>query len=184
MLVSNDGALIEETAHLSTQARDPAPHYEHSRLGYNYRMSNLLATLGRGQLRQPGDRVRRRREIFGRYRRELEGSLASTSSRTHPGTGTRWLTCVTFDPAAFGADREAIRQALEKHDIESRPLWKPLHLQPLYAGCEVVGGRVAERLFDNGLCLPRGSAMEDQDQERVISVIRDCFESTTIKGHG
>ena len=91
---------------------------------------------------------------------------------------------MTFDPAAFGADREAIRQALEKHDIESRPLWKPLHLQPLYARCEVVGGRVAERLFDNGLCLPRGSAMEDQDQERVISVIRDCFESATIKGNG
>lgn len=175
MLVSDDKALVDFAHNLATQARDPAPHYEHSMIGYNYRMSNVVAGIGRGQLRVLDDRVATRRRIYERYCAAL-GRLPGVGFRkeTAWGRATRWLTCLTIDPEQAGADREAIRLALEEENIEARPLWKPLHLQPVFRtmGCETFGGAISERLFDQGLCLPSGSAMADIDQDRVIDVVR------------
>jgi dTDP-4-amino-4,6-dideoxygalactose transaminase len=172
MLASGDEALIARARKLASQARDPAPHYEHSELGYNYRLSNVLAAIGRGQLRVLEERVAARRRIFEYYAREL-GSLAGiTFAPEAPwGRHTRWLTTLTIDEAEFGTDREQVRLALEAEDIEARPVWKPMHLQPVFAGCDVVGGNVAEGLFRCGLCLPSGSAMTERDLERVVAVI-------------
>jgi len=153
--VSADKALIKRARKLSAQARDPAPHYQHSEIGYNYRLSNLLAAVGRGQLQVLSERVRRKREVFQYYADTL-GDPSTGSGHRLPGItlmpeapwgrATRWLTCITVDPQAFGADREAIRVALEDANIESRPLWKPMHLQPVFQDCEAVGGSVAEAL--------------------------------------
>ncbi len=178
MLVSADKDLIDHARKLSTQARDPAPHYQHSEIGYNYRMSNVLAAIGRGQLRVLEDRVRRKREIFEFYADTI-GDLPGIAFMPEApwGRATRWLTCITVDPAQFGADREAIRLALEAENIEARPLWKPMHLQPVFAGCECVGGAVAEALFRDGLCLPSGTALADAELERIVSVIRSVKHS-------
>ena len=173
MLVSADKGLIEHARKLATQARDPAPHYQHSEIGYNYRLSNVLAAIGRGQLRVLEQRVQRKREIFAFYRQTLADLPGIAFMPEAPwGRGTRWLTCITVDPQAFGATNEDIRLALEAHNIESRPLWKPMHLQPVFAGCEVVGGDVAAALFQHGLCLPSGTAMSEADLERVAAVIQ------------
>jgi len=144
-------------------------------IGYNYRLSNVLAAIGRGQLRVLAERVQRKREIFETYCRLL-GDLPGIAFMPEAlwGRCTRWLTCITVDPAQFGATREDIRLALEREDIESRPLWKPMHLQLVFAGCEVVGGAVAEALFRDGLCLPSGTAISQADLERVARVIRSC----------
>jgi len=173
MLVADDPEIVEHCRFLATQARDPAPHYQHSELGYNYRMSNLLAAVGRGQLRMLDDRVATRRAIFEKYRRHL-GDLPGLSFMPEAafGRATRWLTCLTIDPVVAGVDRETVRMALEAENIESRPVWKPLHLQPLFEGCHVHGGGVAERLFETGLCLPSGSNLSDGDQERIIDIVR------------
>ena len=173
MFVTRDEAMAERARKLATQARDPAPHYQHSQLGYNYRLSNLLAAVGRVQLRSLDERVRRRREIFRRYRQAL-GDLPGFhfQPETRWGRHTRWLTCVLIEPRRAGITREDVRLALEKENVESRPLWKPMHLQPLYRGCPVVGGAVAEGLFARGLCLPSGSNLSERDQERVIRVVR------------
>ena len=173
MLVSGDKDLIDHARKLAAQARDPAPHYEHSEIGYNYRMSNVLAAIGRGQLEVLEDRVLVRRKNFEFYRRSL-GDLPGVAFMPEApwGRATRWLTCITVDPAEFGADREAIRQALEAENIESRPLWKPMHLQPVFASCPVVGGAVAAGLFERGLCLPSGTGMTDIDLARVADVVR------------
>jgi len=173
MLVSNDEALIARARKLATQAREPAPHYEHAEVGYNYRLSNVLAALGRAQLRVLESRVAARRRVFEGYVAAL-GDLPGLAFMPEApwGRHTRWLTCVTFEPSIFGADREAVRIALEADDIESRPVWKPMHLQPVYARFERVGGAVAEDLFARGLCLPSGSSMGPDDVERVASVIR------------
>ena len=173
MLVSADKGLIDHARKLATQARDPAPHYQHSEIGYNYRMSNVLAAIGRGQLQVLAERVRRKREIFATYRQAL-GDLPGIAFMPEApwGRATRWLTCITVDPAEFGADREAIRLALEAENIESRPLWKPMHLQPVFAGCPVVGGAVAAGLFERGLCLPSGTSLTDADLARVADVVR------------
>lgn len=173
MLVSEDAELIAHTRKLATQARDPAPHYEHSEIGYNYRLSNLLAAVGRGQLRVLEERVRRKREIFQFYAEAL-GDLPGIAFMPEAPWGrcTRWLTCITVDPAQFGATREDIRLALERENIESRPVWKPMHLQPVFRNCEYIGNGVAETLFRNGLCLPSGTAMTQPDLERVVKVIR------------
>ncbi len=174
MLVSNDKALVDFAHSLATQARDPAPHYEHSTIGYNYRMSNVVAGIGRGQLRVLDDRVATRRRIYARYQQAL-GGLPGIGFRAETpwGTGTRWLTCITIDPKIAGTDREAVRLALEEANIEARPLWKPLHLQPVFQrmGCAVFGGAVSEQLFEHGLCLPSGSAMSDIEQDRVIEQV-------------
>lgn len=173
MLVSEDRGLIEHARKLSTQARDPAPHYEHSELGFNYRLSNVLAALGRAQLMALPDRVAARRTVNARYRELLAGEpgIAFMPEASY-GTSNHWLTCVVVDPAAFGADREAIRVALEALDIEARPVWKPMHLQPFFAGDPCYGGSVSARLFERGLCLPSGSALTADDQARVVEGLR------------
>jgi pyridoxal phosphate-dependent aminotransferase EpsN len=175
MLVSSDGALVERARFLATQARDPAPHYQHSEIGYNYRMSNVLAAIGRGQLGVLESRVAARRANFEHYQREL-ASLPGVKFMPEASWGrcTRWLTCLTIDPEAFGVDREDVRAALEAEDIEARPVWKPMHLQPIFEGCTVHGGAVAETLFDRGLCLPSGSSLSEFDRHRVIEVVRSC----------
>lgn len=173
MLVSDDEAFVRHARKLATQARDPAPHYQHSEIGYNYRLSNLLAAVGRGQLRVLDDRVRRKREIFDLYRQLLRDVPGLTWMPEAPwGRANRWLTVLTVNPAALGVTREDLRLALEAENIESRPLWKPLHLQPVFRGAEVFGGTVAEDLFAHGLCLPSGTQMHDADVRRVVQVLR------------
>lgn len=173
MLVSDDAELVARARKLASQARDPAPHYEHSEIGYNYRLSNLLAGVGRGQLRVLEDRVSARRRNF-EYYREVLGDLPGIEFMPEApwGRHTRWLTTLTIDPQELGASREDIRLALEEVNIESRPVWKPMHLQPVFAGCEVVGGEVSEDLFERGLCLPSGSNLTESDLERVVAVIK------------
>ncbi len=173
MLVSDRLDWIERARFLATQARDPAPHYQHSTIGFNYRMSNLLAAVGRGQLRVLDERVRRRREVNAFYRRAL-GDLPGVEFMPEAlyGESNCWLTCVTIDPQRFGATREDVRLRLQAEDIEARPVWKPMHLQPVFAGCRVRGGDVAASLFDRGLCLPSGSSLTDPDLERVAATVR------------
>ncbi|HQY94097.1 MAG TPA: DegT/DnrJ/EryC1/StrS family aminotransferase [Caldilinea sp.] len=173
MLVSDDGELIAHARKLATQARDPAPHYQHSEIGYNYRMSNVLAGIGRGQLQVLEERVQARRRNFDFYVETL-GELPGINFMPEStwGRHTRWLSCITVNEEAFGASREDIRLALEAANIEARPLWKPMHLQPVFAGCECVGGRLAEQLFAQGLCLPSGSNLAEDDLARVVHVIQ------------
>lgn len=173
MLASHDQRLIERARFLATQARDPAPHYQHSTLGYNYRMSNVLAAIGRAQLRVLEDRIAARRRNFECYRQGL-GDLPGIEFMPEAvyGRSTRWLTCITIDPEAFGATREEVRVALEAEDIESRPVWKPMHRQPVFAGCRVRGGAVAQDIFEHGLCLPSGSTLTQNDLDRIINIIR------------
>jgi dTDP-4-amino-4,6-dideoxygalactose transaminase len=178
MLVSRDGAAIDAARHLATQAREPTPHYEHRQVGYNYRLSNLLAAVGRGQLLTLEARVAARRRVFAVYAEGL-GELDGIEFMPEApwGRHTRWLTCLTIDPARFGADRETVRVALEAANIEARPLWKPMHQQPLYAGIPYVGGGVSDVLFQNGLCLPSGSGLTDDQQDRVMDVVRGVHRS-------
>jgi pyridoxal phosphate-dependent aminotransferase EpsN len=172
MLVSADTALIDRARHLAAQARDPAPHYQHSAIGFNYRMSNLLAAVGRGQLRALPDRIAALRRNYQRYQAAL-GDLPGIGFMpiAPHGEPNYWLTCITIDPDSFGATREQVRLALEADNIESRPLWKPLHLQPVFAACRSRGGQVAAGLFERGLCLPSGSALTPADIERVCSIV-------------
>jgi dTDP-4-amino-4,6-dideoxygalactose transaminase len=173
MLVSDDEALVARARKLASQARDPAPHYQHSEIGYNYRLSNVLAGIGRSQLRVLEARVMARRRNFEYYVEALADLPGVDFMPEAPwGRHTRWLTALTIDPEAFGADREDVRMALEAADIEARPVWKPLHLQPVFTGCQVIGGAVAERLFRNGLCLPSGSALRRSDLDRVVEAVR------------
>lgn len=174
MLVANDPDLTARARKLATQAREPAAHYEHVEVGYNYRLSNLLAAVGRGQLRVLESRIDARRRNFDRYRERLGDLPGLTFMPEAPwGRHTRWLTTLTVDPDAFGADRERIRATLAERRIEARPLWKPMHLQPVYQGCEVIGGAVAESLFATGLCLPSGSSLAPVEVDRVAGVIRE-----------
>ena len=194
MLVSDDEDLIDQARFLSQQARDPAPHYEHSTFGYNYRMSNIVAAIGRGQLRVLDDRVEAKRRIFAYYQEKL-GSIPGIEFMPEApyGRSNRWLTVILITPKEFGADRETVRIALESKNIEARPLWKPMHMQAVFdcgsgfrvqgleAGqnkkrykARIVGGKLAEDLFNRGLCLPSGTAMKEKDLDRVISVILSC----------
>jgi pyridoxal phosphate-dependent aminotransferase EpsN len=173
MLVSADPAIIAHARKLATQARDPAPHYQHSEVGFNYRMSNILAAIGRGQLRVLGDRVAARRRNFAFYANALADLPGIDFMPEAPwGTHSRWLTTLTIDPQSFGADREQVRLALDAEGIESRPVWKPMHLQPLYAQSPMVGRGVADDLFARGLCLPSGSNLSQDDLERVVASLR------------
>ena len=176
MLVSHEKALVDRARFLATQARDPAPHYEHSCIGYNYRLSNVLAAIGRGQLKTLAQRVAMRRRIFERYVEGL-GDLPGVEfmPETPYGRPNRWLTCLTISPEVCGADRESVRLALEAENIEGRPVWKPMHMQPVFAGAHVFGGAVSERLFRDGLCLPSGSSLSPDEQDRVISIVRRSF---------
>ena len=175
MLTSNDKALIDQARLLSQQARDPAPHYGHSTIGYNYRMSNILAAIGRGQLRVLDDRVDARRRIFAYYKEEL-GDLPGIEFMPEApyGRSNRWLTVILITPEEFGANREAVRLALEVQNIESRPIWKPMHLQPVFKECRMRDGAVSEDLFNRGLCLPSGTALTEEDLDRVTAVILSC----------
>lgn len=179
MLVSDDDQLVMKAKFLATQARDPAPHYQHSEIGYNYRLSNVLAGIGRGQLQVLNERVAARRRNFEIYQSAL-GDLPGIEfmPEANFGHSTRWLTALTVATEAFGADREYIRLQLAKQQIEARPVWKPLHLQPVFSECECIGGEVGEDLFVRGLCLPSGSNLTDEDLERVISVIKAIYSTT------
>jgi len=173
MLVSNDPALVQEAKFLSTQGRDPAPHYEHSRVAYNYRMSNVLAAIGRGQLRVLDERVCQRRRNFAFYKEAFGGIPGITlMPEADYGVSTRWLSVLLVDSEEFGATAEAIRFRLEGQGIEARPVWKPMHLQPLFAACRRVGGDVAAGLFGRGLCLPSGSQLTVGNLERIVDVVR------------
>ncbi|MCI5158728.1 MAG: pyridoxal phosphate-dependent aminotransferase, partial [Candidatus Electrothrix sp. AUS1_2] len=176
MIVSDDEALIRKVKFWATQARDNAVHYQHTEMGYNYRMSNVLAAIGRGQLRVLEERVQRKREIFAYYQEQLS-DLPGIACMPEPdfAYSTRWLTCLTVDPDEAGINRNTIIQELENNNIESRPTWKPMHLQPLYAGCAAVGGQVAEEIFRNGLCLPSGTSMSDEELDRVVRIVRGCW---------
>jgi dTDP-4-amino-4,6-dideoxygalactose transaminase len=171
MLVSHRRDIVDAARHLSTQARDAAPHYQHSSIGYNYRLSNLLAAVGRGQLKSLPDKVTRRRIVNRIYWRGLEAPGIVFMPEAVYGVPNCWLTCITVDPAEFGADREDIRLALEDENIECRPLWKPMHMQPVFASCSMRGGRVSEDLFARGLCLPSGSSLTPIEQERVMDLV-------------
>lgn len=173
ILASDDKKMITHARFLSQQARDPFPHYEHSQIGYNYRMSNVLAAIGRGQLKVLNDRVEARRAIFAKYQRAL-GDIHGIEfmPEAHSGRSNRWLTVTLITPEEFGVDREEIRLSLETKNIESRPVWKPMHLQPIFKECRFRGRGVSEDLFNRGLCLPSGSAMTDYDISRVVDVIK------------
>jgi dTDP-4-amino-4,6-dideoxygalactose transaminase len=178
MLVSSDPDLTAHARKLASQARDPFPYYEHSEIGYNYRMSNILAAIGRGQLTTLEERVTARRRNFAFYREALSDLPGVTFMPEAPwGRHTRWLTCVLIDPEETGTDREAIRLALEGDDIEARPLWKPMHLQPVFSEHERIGGEVSETLFSFGLCLPSGSNLQESQLQRVVDTFRGRFYS-------
>jgi dTDP-4-amino-4,6-dideoxygalactose transaminase len=172
MLVSDEPELITKARFLATQARDPAPYYQHSEIGYNYRLSNILAGIGRGQLQVLSERVAARRRNFEIYAAAL-GNLPGVEFMPEAdyGQATRWLTCLTIDPQAFGTDRETIRLTLAAQQIETRPVWKPLHLQPVFRDCECIGGEIAENLFIHGLCLPSGSNLTNDNLAKVIDAI-------------
>jgi dTDP-4-amino-4,6-dideoxygalactose transaminase len=182
MLVTDDEALATQARFLSTQARDAAPHYQHSQMGYNYRLSNVLAGIGRGQLQVLPERVAARRRNFEIYSSALQ-HLPGVDFMPEAdfGTSTHWLSCLTLDPERSGLTREHLRLAMTAKQIESRPVWKPLHLQPLFKDCEVVGGDVSAELFDRGLCLPSGSSLTDADRARVIQTILEQFQSATTQ---
>ncbi len=172
MLVSAEKTLIDHARKLATQAREPVVHYEHTEIGFNYRLSNVSAAIGCGQLKAIEDRVRRKREIFEYYQTHLGNLPGVTFAQESPDTlHTRWLSVMLVDPEQFGADREQIRLRLEEHNIESRPVWKPMHLQPVFREYEVIGGTVAEKLFEQGICLPSGTALTDEQLEHIVAVI-------------
>lgn len=168
MLVTRHKAWADEARFLATQARDPAPHYEHSTFGYNYRLSNICAAIGLGQMEVLDDRVTRRREIFARYETALSRPGIAFMPEPQGLRSTRWLTALTIAPEEVGTTREDIRLMLLEHEIEARPLWKPMHMQPLYKGAPYHGTSVDERLFAYGLCLPSGSDMTGEQQDEVI----------------
>ncbi|MEM7324404.1 MAG: aminotransferase class I/II-fold pyridoxal phosphate-dependent enzyme [Actinomycetota bacterium] len=178
MLVTPDEAIADRVRYLSTQARQPAAHYEHTEVGYNYRLSNILAALGRAQLRDLDDRVLRRREFNRRYQ-EAMAHIPGVSfmPEAEDCYSTFWLTCLTIDPAEAGVDRETIRLGLEEFNVESRPVWKPMHRQPVFAEAQTVLNGVSDQLFKDGLCLPSGSAMSDQQFEYVVERVLDLFDA-------
>lgn len=178
ILASDNREMIDHARHLSTQAREPVAHFEHRELGYNYRLSNLCAAVGWAQLQSLEDRVVRKREIFRAYE-EMLGDLPGLSfmPQSAKGESNCWLTVILIDPAEFGASGEDVRLALEKENIESRPMWKPMHSQPVFENCEYLGRGVADDLFEKGLCLPSGTAMTEVDLARIAAIIRGQYGS-------
>lgn len=173
MLVARERAAVDRARFWSQQARDPGVAYEHSELGYNYRLSNVLAGIGRGQLRVLAERVAARRAIAFRYRDALADLGGFELMPQAPwGLHTNWLSCFLVDDRALGCTRDALIRALASEDIEARPVWKPMHLQPLYAGARRFGGEVAEDLFTRGICLPSSSSLTDEEQGRVVAALR------------
>lgn len=176
-LISDDDDYIKKARFLATQARDAAPHYQHSEIGYNYRMSNVAAGIGRGQMEVLNQRVEKRRANFEFYKRELNNLPAITLVDEPSGYySNRWLSTILINPAlANGVTRERIADTLAADNIECRPLWKPMHLQPVFEGAPFYGNGISEELFANGLCLPSGSNLSDEDLHRVIAGIKSCF---------
>ena len=178
-LISDNEDYIKTARFLATQARDAAPHYQHSHIGYNYRMSNICAGIGRGQMEVLPERVAQRRKNYSFYVKALE-NIAGISFLPEPEGffSNRWLTCILVDPALTNnaVSREDIRLALEKENIESRPLWKPMHLQPIFSGSPFYGEGTSERLFEMGLCLPSGSNLTQTDLERTVGAIVNIFQ--------
>jgi dTDP-4-amino-4,6-dideoxygalactose transaminase len=172
MLASDDETVIARARYLSQAARQPVPHYEHTEVGYNYRLSNISAAIGRGQLLSLEQRVTRRRQIFALYEKLLSPVPGLSFMPEMEGTrANRWLSVLVVDKDAFGCDSEALRLALEAHNIESRPVWKPMHLQPAFRGLKCIGGELSEKFFDSGLCLPSGSQMSDSEVVRVAEIV-------------
>ncbi len=181
MLVTENSAWGQKVRHLATQARDPAIHYEHSQVGYNYRLSNLLAAVGRGQLAVLEDRVARRRANFEFYSRSLGDVPGIEFMPEAPfGRATRWLTCALVDPLRYSISPAQICRSFAAAQIEVRPMWKPLHQQPAYSDCSIHGGEVAEKIFRRGLCLPSGSNLSEHDLRRVINVFRSILKDAAI----
>lgn len=180
MLLSDDAAGIDRARYLATQAREPVAHYEHKAVGYNYRMSNLLAGLGCSQLADLDRRIAARRAHFEAYRDAL-GDLPGVEFMpiAEPASTNHWLTCLTVDPAAADVSRENLLAALAAADIEARPIWKPLHLQPVFKDKARFGGDLAARLFERGLCLPSGSGLSEPERQRVIDTVRAAFPGTS-----
>ncbi|MGK7390749.1 MAG: DegT/DnrJ/EryC1/StrS family aminotransferase [Candidatus Cyclobacteriaceae bacterium M2_1C_046] len=180
-LVSEDESIINKARFLATQARDQAPHYQHSKVGYNYRLSNVLAGIGRGQMQVLDERVRQRRANFAKYKKYFEGiNKKGFDIEFQPeqegSYSNRWLTCILVDPTKNnGLTREDIRFALEEENIESRPLWKPMHLQPVFKDAPFYGDGISERLFEIGLCLPSGSNLTEEEFERIFDVLDKIF---------
>ncbi len=182
MLVSDHSAWVEKARFWSTQARDCGVAYEHSEIGYNYRLSNVLAGIGRGQLEVLGLRVEQRRAIALRYRdafADLEG--ISLMPQATYGLHTNWLSCFLIEAGRFGSSRDDVIAALNAAGVESRPVWKPMHLQPLYASSERYGGTVAEDLFQRGICLPSSSSLSLEDQLYVVNRIRQWVGATPLR---
>lgn len=183
---SGGGALVcrsqedkDKAVFLSTQARDNAPHYQHSHIGYNYRMSNITAGIGRGQMEVLSSRVDARRAMHEFYK-DLFATIDGVTVFSEPDAdyySNHWLSAIVVDPEVTGKTREELRLAFLEDNIESRPLWKPMHLQPVFANAPYYGGKVAEELFDNGLCLPSGSNLSDEDRVRISNVIKAFFGS-------
>lgn len=174
-LISNKKEFADEARFLSTQARDNAPHYQHTKIGFNYRMSNISAGIGRGQMEVLNDRIAQRRANFEFYKNEFK-DISSISFVEEPVGyfSNRWLTTILID-GSLGITREDIRLALEKENIESRPLWKPMHLQPVFEKCTFFGDGTSEKLFRDGLCLPSGSNLSHEDISRVSILIKELF---------
>lgn len=173
MLVCRDRARVEKARFWSQQARDPGIAYQHSEMGYNYRMSNVLAGIGRGQMQVLDARVGQRRAIAFRYRDAFADLPGIQLMPQAPyGMHANWLSCFSIDEREFGATRDKLIRALDEANVESRPVWKPMHLQPLFAGCRQYGGVVAEDLFRRGICLPSSSSLAEKDQLRVINSVR------------
>lgn len=178
-LISNNEKLVERSRFLATQARDNAPHYEHSEIGYNYRMSNVIAGIGRGQMEVLNNRIEQRRKNHRFYKEHLK-DYPGISFLEEPGPdyfSNHWLTCILVNPAKTkGLTREDLRLTLEKENIESRPLWKPMHLQPVFKDCPYYGTGVSNELFENGLCLPSGSNLNGEDKHRIIGIIKNTLK--------
>jgi len=175
MLAGHDPAHIDKARFLSTQAKDPGLAYEHSETGYNYRMSNVLAGIGRGQLEVLDLRVEQRRAIAFRYRDAFADLPGIRLMPQAPyGLHTNWLSCFLVEEKTFGRSRDALVRLLDAAHVESRPVWKPMHLQPLYADAPRLGGHVAARLFAQGLCLPSGSALTDDEVDRVVALVHEA----------
>jgi pyridoxal phosphate-dependent aminotransferase EpsN len=179
MLVSANREMVDKARFWATQSRDAGIAYEHSELGFNYRMSNVLAGIGRGQLEVLDLRVEQRRAVAFRYRDAFADLPGITfMPQAAYGYSTNWLSCFLIDPAAFGCTRDELIEHLNQADIESRPVWKPMHLQPYYSDCEAIGGEVAADLFARGICLPSSSSLSRSDQEYVIDRVRGAAMET------
>ena len=172
-LVSADEEIVKKARYLATQAREPRPYYPHVTIGYNYRLSNILAAVGCGQMTVLDAHYQKRRQIFDTYCKELS-DIEGLSFMPEPGDAksNRWLTVLQIDPAVFKRTPDEIRLGIEADNSETRLVWKPMHLQPVFGQCEIVGGAVGERIFKRGLCIPSGSSLSESDQSQVIDSIR------------